>query len=87
MNVRTKATKIVEPIPKYRLAAMSMCGVPGPARPAESLVISVSTPSSGVIRKFTPKPAATPANAAAMPARGWRPTLRNAAAPRGISTR
>ena len=36
-------------------------------QPLASFVISVSTPSSGVIRKFTPKPAATPANAAAMP--------------------
>ena len=39
----------------------------GSASADASLVISVSTPSSGVIRKFTPKPAATPANAAAMP--------------------
>ena len=50
-------------------------------------MISVRTPSSGVIRKFTPKPEATPANAAAIPASGLRPTLLNAAAPRGISTR
>ena len=53
----------------------------------ESFVISVRTPSSGVIRKLTPNPAATPANAAAMPASGLRPTLLNAAAPRGMSTR
>ena len=39
------------------------------------------------MRKLTPKPAATPANAAAIPASGLRPTLLNAAAPRGISTR
>jgi hypothetical protein len=50
-------------------------------------VISVSTPSSGVIRKLTPKPAATPAKAAAIPAKGFRPTLLKAAAPRGIRTR
>ena len=50
-------------------------------------MISVSTPSSGVIRKFTPKPAATPANAAAIPASGLRPTLLNATAPSGINTR
>jgi hypothetical protein len=55
--------------------------------PAASFVISVSTPSSGVIRKLTPKPAATPANAAATPASGFRPTLLNAAPPNGISTR
>ena len=40
-----------------------------------------------LIRKFTPKPAATPAKAAAMPASGLRPTLLNATAPSGISTR
>src|SRR5215471_12063965 len=55
--------------------------------PAASFVISVRTPSSGVIRKLTPKPAATPAKAAAMPAKGLRPTLLNAAPPSGISTR
>src|SRR5262249_60468515 len=49
-----------------------------------SLVISVSTGSIGTIRKLTPKTAATPENAAASPARGCRPRLRNAAAPRGI---
>ncbi len=37
--------------------------------------------------KLTPNPAATPANAAAIPASGLRPTLLNAAAPRGINTR
>ena len=40
---------------------------PAPAMPPASFVISVSTPSSGVIRTFTPKPAATPAKAAAIP--------------------
>jgi hypothetical protein len=59
----------------------------GSTRPDASLVISVRTPSSGVMRKFTPNPAATPANAAAIPASGLRPTLLNATAPRGISTR
>src|SRR5215813_14442646 len=49
-----------------------------------SLVISVSTGSIGTIRKLTPKTAATPENAAASPARGCRPRLRNAAAPSGI---
>ena len=72
-------------MPKNRFAARSISAF-GSTSADASLVISVSTPSSGVIRKFTPKPAATPANAAAMPASGWRPTLRNAAAPRGIST-
>ena len=37
--------------------------------------------------KLTPNPAATPANAAAIPASGFLPTLLNAAAPSGISTR
>ena len=85
-KVSTTVTKIAEAIPKNRLAARSMLAS-GPASAAASLVISVSTPSSGVIRKFTPKPAATPANAAAIPASGWRPTLMKATAPRGISTR
>jgi hypothetical protein len=84
MMVMTIVMKIVEPMPKKRFAARSMCLL---AAPAASLVISVRTPSSGVIRKLTPKPAATPANAAAMPASGFRPTLLNAAAPSGIRTR
>jgi hypothetical protein len=41
----------------------------------DSLVISVSTASSGVISTFTPKPPATPAKAPAIPASGWRPRL------------
>ena len=79
-------TRIVEAIPKYRFAARSIDRF-GSTSALASFVISVRTPSSGVIRKLTPKPAATPANAAAMPASGLRPTLLNAAAPRGISTR
>ena len=84
MNVSTNVTKIVEPMPKNRFAARSMWW---PPRRLASFVISVSTPSSGVIRKFTPNPAATPANAAAIPASGLRPTLLKAAAPSGIRTR
>ena len=86
MIVKTTATKIVEAMPKYRFAARSIVAS-GSTRPLASFVISVRTPSSGVIRKFTPNPAATPAKAAAIPASGWRPTLRNAAAPSGIRTR
>ena len=43
----------------------------------------------GVVAALTPStnPAATPANAAAIPASGFRPTLLKAAAPSGISTR
>ncbi len=52
-----------------------------------SLVISVRMPSSGLISTLTPKAAATPAKEAARPASGWRPTLMNAAAASGISTR
>src|SRR6516225_6054090 len=52
-----------------------------------SLVISVRIGSIGTIRKLTPNTAATPANAAASPASGCRPRLRNAAAPSGIKTR
>ena len=73
-------------MPKKRFAARSISAF-GSASAEASLVISVRTPSSGVIRKFTPKPAATPANAAAMPATGLRPTLLNATAPSGINTR
>jgi hypothetical protein len=84
MKVSTIVTKIVEAIPKYRLLARSMWFS---LLPLVSFVISTSTPSSGVIRKFTPNPAATPANAAASPASGFRPTLLKAAAPNGMSTR
>ena len=52
-----------------------------------SLVMPVRMPSSGLIRMFTVKTAATPANDAARPASGCRPRLRNAAAASGISTR
>jgi len=52
-----------------------------------SLVISARMPSIGLTRKFAPNAAATPANAAARPASGWRPRLKNADAPSGISTR
>ncbi len=77
---------IVDPIPKYRFAVMSIdCA--GLTRWMASLVISVRIASVGVTSRLTPKPPATPANAAAMPASGWRPTLMNAAAPSGISTR
>ena len=86
MNVITIVIRIVEAMPKYRFAARSI-DRSGSASALASFVISVKTPSSGVIRKLTPKPAATPANAAAIPANGFRPTLLNAAAPRGISTR
>ncbi len=86
MKLSTSVTNSAEAMPKNRFAARSMCAL-GSASADASLVISVSTPSSGVIRKFTPKPAATPANAAAIPATGFRPTLLNATAPRGISTR
>ena len=82
----TRVTRIVEAMPKYRFAARSI-ELSGSTSPLASFVISVRTPSSGVIRKLTPNPAATPANAAAMPASGLRPTLLKAAAPSGINTR
>ena len=82
---RTVST-IVDAMPKYRLAVMSIVR-PGSTRPMASLVISVSTASVGVMSTLTPNPPATPAKAAAMPAIGWRPTLWNAAAPSGMSTR
>ncbi len=79
-------SRIVDPIPNHKLAVMSIERL-GSTSAMESLVISVITASVGVMRKFTPKPPATPANAAAMPASGWRPTLMKAAAPSGMSTR
>ncbi len=82
----TMVSMIVEPIPNHRLAVMSIDRA-GSTNAIDSLAISVRTASVGVMRKFTPKPAATPAKAAAMPASGWRPTLMNAAAPSGMSTR
>ena len=54
MNVSTNATKIVEPMPKQRFAARSMCCGRTRGR-AASFVISVSTPSSGVIEHVHPE--------------------------------
>ena len=59
----------------------------GSAMAMASLVTSVSRPSSGAMRMLTAKPALTPAYAAASPASGWRPTVRNAAAASGIRIR
>ena len=58
-----------------------------PARAIASLAISVIIASVGVSEMFTMKIAATPANPDARPASGWRPTLANAAAARGIRIR
>ena len=60
-----------------------MCAVRVRRARVASFVISVSTPSSGVIRKFTPKPAATPAKAAAIPASGLRPDALEGRGPQG----
>ena len=49
--------------------------------------MSVITASAGTIRMFTLKAALTAPKPAAMPASGLRPTLRNAVAASGISTR
>lgn len=54
---------------------------------ADSFAMSVTTPSAGVMRTFTPNAALTAPNAAAMPASGWRPTLMNATAASGMRTR
>ena len=54
---KTTVSKMVEPIPKQRLAVMSI-ERPGSTRAMASLVISVSTASMGAMRMFTPKPAA-----------------------------
>ena len=58
-----------------------------PALERTSLVISTSMLSDGVMSRFTPKTAPTPAKAAASPASGWRPTERKAAAARGTRMR
>ena len=55
--------------------------------PRASLVISVTIASIGPRIGLTVKIAPTPAKQAAMPASGCRPTLRNAAAPRGTRMR
>ena len=77
---------IVEPMPNHRLAVRSI-EPSGSTSWIDSLVISVRTASVGVTSRLTPNPPATPANAAAMPANGCRPTLAKAAAPSGIRTR
>jgi hypothetical protein len=85
-NESSKVSSTVDPMPNHRFAVRSI-DFAGSTRWIDSFVISVSTASVGVISRFTPKPPATPANAAAIPASGLRPTLLNAAAPSGISTR
>jgi FkbM family methyltransferase len=50
-----------------------------------SLVMPTRMPSTGTIRTFTRNAEATEAKPSARPARGWRPTLRNAAAANGIT--
>ena len=59
----------------------------GSTRAIDSLATSVIIASIGAMIRFTPKIAPTPANQAAMPASGCRPTLWKAAAARGTRTR
>ena len=81
----TVARTRLETTEKKKLATIVM-GSP-PASWIDSFVISVIIASDGVMSRFTPKIAPTPAKAAAMPASGWRPTLRKAAAPSGTRMR
>jgi hypothetical protein len=82
----TTVRNSVEPTPNHRLLTRST-STPGSTSAAASLVMSVMTASAGTIRMFTLNAALTAPNPAAMPASGWRPTLRNAVAASGISTR
>ena len=82
----TTVSTSVETIPNHRLATRSRLTL-GSTRWAASLVMSVTTPSAGVSRMLTENAALTAPKAAAIPASGWRPTLMNAAAASGTSTR
>ena len=84
--VITTVRNSVETIPNQRLATRSRLTV-GSTSCAASLVMSVTTPSAGVSRMLTANAALTAPNAAATPASGCRPTLMNAAAASGTSTR
>ena len=86
ISVMTIVKKIVETIPNQRLATRSRLTL-GSTSCADSLAMSVTTPSAGVSRMLTENAALTAPKPAAMPASGCRPTLMNAAAARGISTK
>ena len=75
----------VETTWKKKSAVIAMGG--WPITPSDSFVISKSIASVGVTIRFAMKMAATPANPAARPAIGWRPTARNATAPSGMRIR
>ena len=85
-SVITTVRKSVETIPNHRFDTRSRFTL-GSTSCAASLAMSVTTPSAGVSRMFTEKAALTAPKPAAMPASGCLPTLMNATAASGISTR
>jgi len=85
-SVITTVRNRVETIPNQRFETRSSWTV-GSTSWAASLAMSVTTPSAGVSRMLTENAALTAPKPAAIPASGCRPTLMNATAASGISTR
>ena len=90
MRAETNASSTVsiaaDPMPNHKLAVRSI-DLAGSTRWMDSLVISVSTASSGVISTFTPKLAGHAGESRGHAGQRMAPTLLNATAPSGISTR
>jgi hypothetical protein len=86
MSETTTVSSSTDAIENHRLAVNEIDWA-GLTRLTASLVMPVRMASSGLTKMLTLNTAATPANDAARPASGCRPTLRYAAAASGISTR
>src|SRR5262245_11126161 len=86
MSETTTVRSRTDAMENHRLAVNATASA-GLTRLTASLVMPVRMASSGLTKMLTLNTAATPANDAASPASGCRPTLRYAAAARGTSTR
>ena len=86
INETTTVSRRTEAIPNQRFEVRPMDTF-GFIRWMASFVIPTRMPSSGLGNRLTLNTAATPANDAASPTSGFRPTLWKAAAASGISTR
>ena len=75
MIATTNVSRTTEAIENQRLDVREMVR-PGFMSAMASFVIPTSMPSSGLTKMLTLNTAATPANEAASPASGCRPTLR-----------
>ena len=75
MSATTTVSRMTEAMENQRFDVSEMV-TPGFMSAMASLVIPTSMPSSGLTKMLTLNTAATPANDAASPASGCRPTLR-----------